>query len=130
TIPDPNYYVGGTGDFNGDGSPDILWRNGTTGANALWLMNRTEFQNDVVNLPSLSGSNYRFDGVGDFNGDGKLDIFVRNYAALVGTNSAWIMSSTDGTVFSSEVTLPPLPNTDYVVGGIADYNLDGKADVA
>jgi len=27
----------GSGDYNGDGRADILWRNTTTGANALWL---------------------------------------------------------------------------------------------
>src|SRR5207249_781877 len=26
-------------DFNGDGKSDILWRNSTTGANVIWLMN-------------------------------------------------------------------------------------------
>ncbi|NJM24117.1 MAG: hypothetical protein HC907_38970 [Richelia sp. SM1_7_0] len=26
------------GDFNGDGRADVLWRNSTTGENALWLM--------------------------------------------------------------------------------------------
>jgi hypothetical protein len=31
--------VQGTGDFNGDGKSDILWREGPTGATYLWLMN-------------------------------------------------------------------------------------------
>jgi len=28
----------GTGDFNGDGKTDILWRNKSTGQNVVWFM--------------------------------------------------------------------------------------------
>ncbi|MFH0998258.1 MAG: hypothetical protein V1844_22560 [Pseudomonadota bacterium] len=28
-----------TEDFNGDGKPDILWRNTSTGENCIWYMN-------------------------------------------------------------------------------------------
>ena len=38
-IADTNWKIGGTGDFNGDGKVDILWRNYVSGANALWYMN-------------------------------------------------------------------------------------------
>jgi len=30
-----------TGDFDGDGKADILWRNSSSGLNAIWLMNGT-----------------------------------------------------------------------------------------
>jgi enoyl-CoA hydratase/carnithine racemase len=33
-----NWQVVEIGDFNGDGSSDILWRDGGTGATAEWLM--------------------------------------------------------------------------------------------
>jgi hypothetical protein len=29
----------GTGDFNGDGKVDIIWRNSLNGQNVLWYMN-------------------------------------------------------------------------------------------
>ena len=38
-IVDQNWQVGCFGDFNGDGSLDILWRNQSTGQNSIWLMN-------------------------------------------------------------------------------------------
>ena len=36
--PDATWSVAGTGDFNGDGTADILWRN-TSGELTTWLMN-------------------------------------------------------------------------------------------
>ena len=36
TVADQNWKVAGTGDFNGDGKSDILWRNTSTGDNAIW----------------------------------------------------------------------------------------------
>ena len=33
-----DWYIGGAGDFQGDGGVDILWRDRQTGANGLWIM--------------------------------------------------------------------------------------------
>ena len=38
TIP-TSWQIAGTGDFNGDGKSDVLWRNGGSGDVALWLSN-------------------------------------------------------------------------------------------
>ncbi len=40
-IADLNFAVAATGDFNGDGRDDIVWRNQTTGVTTMWLMNGT-----------------------------------------------------------------------------------------
>ena len=48
----------GTGDFNGDGKGDILWRN-TNGDVAMWLMNGTQLLSPGVvlgNVPTLGKS--------------------------------------------------------------------------
>jgi hypothetical protein len=34
-----NWIVGETGDFDGDGKSDILWRDTNTGTTAIWFMN-------------------------------------------------------------------------------------------
>src|SRR6266446_6967112 len=36
-LADLNWIIAGTGDYNGDGNADILWRNTATGENNLWL---------------------------------------------------------------------------------------------
>ncbi len=38
TVADQNWKIVGTADFNGDGKPDILWRNTQTGDNVVWYM--------------------------------------------------------------------------------------------
>ena len=43
--------LGGFGDFNGDGYADLFWRNQTTGANEIWLMNDTARTSTVVLAP-------------------------------------------------------------------------------
>ncbi|MBP7867639.1 MAG: FG-GAP repeat protein, partial [Acidobacteria bacterium] len=30
--------LGAVGDFNGDGKPDVMWRNRVSGANAVWYL--------------------------------------------------------------------------------------------
>ena len=42
--------VAATGDYNGDGRADVLWRNESTGANALWLSASS------TNLQAVAGS--------------------------------------------------------------------------
>ena len=38
TVADLDWYIGGVGDYDSDGTADILWRHDTTGGNAVWLM--------------------------------------------------------------------------------------------
>jgi hypothetical protein len=38
----------GTGDYNGDGKTDMLWRNNVTGDVALWIMDGTSFQQGFI----------------------------------------------------------------------------------
>ena len=47
TNADLTWKIVGVFDMNGDGKPDILWRNTTTGANTVWYM-------DGVNLISTA----------------------------------------------------------------------------
>ena len=56
-----NWTIAETGDFNGDGKTDILWR-GPTGDVAIWFMNGTQIVSspDFVNVPTswtIQGAN-------------------------------------------------------------------------
>ena len=91
-LPNPDYAIVGTGDFNGDGSPDIVWRNTVTGANAIWYMSGVTLQ-EIVDLPALPNPDYAIVGTGDFNGDGSPDIVWRN--TVTGANAIWYMERSD-----------------------------------
>jgi len=111
------------GDFDRDGSADLIWQNNTTGQRALWLM-KGGSQSAVVNLPTLPNTAWQIAGTADFNGDGSTDVLLRNYTT--GANAIWLMN---GTSQLAIVNLPGLPNTDYRFEGIADFNGDGKPDI-
>ncbi|MCU1347582.1 MAG: hypothetical protein JWO56_612, partial [Acidobacteria bacterium] len=120
TILDNDNHIG---DFNADGQNDLVLRNYTTGANALWIMNGTNFVS-VTNLSSLPNTAYHIAGVADFNADGQADIVWRNQTT--GANAIWMMN---GALTQSIVNLPGLVNPDYHIGGVGDFNGDGKPDI-
>jgi parallel beta-helix repeat protein len=109
-------------DFNGDGVADILWRNTSTGANALWFMNGITIISQNA-LATISSSSWNVAGVGDFDGDGKSDILWRN--ASTGQNSVWLMST--ATIISRNpiATIPP----GWTAVGVGDFDGDGKSDI-
>jgi hypothetical protein len=47
----------GTGDFNGDGKTDIVWRHKTAGENAVWLMDGVNYSSLVL-LPQVPDTNW------------------------------------------------------------------------
>jgi FG-GAP-like repeat len=86
----PDWSVTHTGDFNGDGRADILWRN-NNGAVTLWLMSGST----VTSATGLSGAdaNLRVTHLNDYNGDGNVDLVWRNTAD--GSISIWLMSAAE-----------------------------------
>ncbi|MDJ0557059.1 MAG: FG-GAP-like repeat-containing protein, partial [Microcoleaceae cyanobacterium MO_207.B10] len=110
-------------DFNSDGVADILWHNGTTGDNQIWLMNNDGTTNTVVE-PGNLGTDWKPLGVEDFNSDGITDILWRN--SSTGDNQIWLMNA-NGTR-NTDAAPGPL-NSDFQVEGLADFNSDGTPDI-
>jgi hypothetical protein len=89
-----NFVVQGVGDFNGDGSIDILWRDTNTGTISIWFTNGTQVTS--AGVVSAVPSSWSIAQVGDYNGDGKSDILWLDSA---GDLAVWLMNGT--TVISS-----------------------------
>lgn len=109
------------GDLNGDGNPDIIWRNPATGQNLTWLLNSVSFSSEVA-LPTLTG-NWKIAATLDADGDGDLDIIWREQST--GNNRLWVMN---GVSLSTELALPRLGGQ-WRIAGNADLDNDGVSEV-
>jgi hypothetical protein len=126
TVPlESGWFPIGFHDFNGDNKSDVFWRNGATGDNSAWLIDGgtvLEFTR-YPNVPSESG--WLIEGFGDFNADGKTDVFW--YNVLTGETSAWLIDGGTILAFTLYHTVPF--ESGWSIQGFGDFNGDGRTDV-
>jgi len=101
-----SYAIAGTGDFNGDGTFDLLWRNTQSGNVSVWFLHGGAFTGGGFNFGDVSDLGYQIVGVGDFNGDGIYDLLWRKEST--GDNSIWFITTSG---FNSGATLPNVAGT-------------------
>ncbi len=106
----------GTGDFNGDGTSDLLFQNG--GSFVSWTMSGGSATGGT-NVGFAPG--WTFAGTGDFNADGSSDVLLFNSGQLVEWNV------TNG-VATSGNTIGYL-GAGWNVVGTGDFNGDGSSDI-
>jgi kumamolisin len=118
--PDITAFPSYSGDFNGDGKQDILWRNTQTGEVDIWFMSGASIASQA--LVGTVGLEWKIAGIADFNGDGVSDIVWQNTAT--GDFGIWIMhgSTYMGYEFAS-------PGNQWSIAGIADLDHTGFADI-
>jgi hypothetical protein len=99
TVPG-NWLVQGMGDFNGDGIPDILWRDNTSGTVAIWFLNSSGNVQSTASLGIVPiSSTWSIAQTGDYNADGMSDIL---WTDASGDVAIWFMS---GSTISSTASL-------------------------
>ncbi len=118
-----DWSIVGTGDFNGDGTADVLWQNQSTGALGAWIIKNGAYSR-WVSLGTADPTVWKVAGVGDFNADGTADVLWQ--AQTTGTVVAWFIKN--GAV-SSYASLGGADPSVWKLAGVGDFNGDGAADV-
>jgi subtilisin family serine protease len=97
------WQVRGLADFNGDGRPDILWYNTSTGQLYVWFMNGvTQSSGAFLSPMAVADKTWQVNMVADFNADGQPDILWRK--TTTGQLYVWFMN---GVTQSSGAFLNP-----------------------
>ncbi|SMC18646.1 Phage-related lysozyme (muramidase), GH24 family [Clostridium acidisoli DSM 12555] len=123
------------GSYNNDGKPDIycIKRNGGNGKTELHILNgANNYQSFLLEtataLPETDG-NWQF-LVGDYNHDGKPDLYCIKENGANGKTEVHILNGADNYQSFLYETATTLPETDgnwqFAIG---DYNNDGKPDL-
>ncbi len=122
-LPDApvNWQIGGVGDFNRDGSPDIFWHETTVGYTGVWYIDG----NFMTQLFTLSiHPDARVQGIIDFNQDGEPDIL---WKMPDGSNLIRFMEETElqsvGILESSPITTWITP---FQTGNLAPIDAAGN----
>jgi hypothetical protein len=106
-------------DFGTDGRDDILWRNASTGENAVW-------DNGDVNsshyICAVNDQSWKIVGIADFAADGRSDIFWRHGAT--GQHAVW----DNGDAATSRYVYT-VADQNWKVAGLVDFAGDAKTDI-
>ncbi|CAF1471689.1 unnamed protein product, partial [Adineta steineri] len=125
TGDDSDPYAVAVGDFNGDGKIDIVSANEGANNIGIFLNNGDGTFAAQVTYDTGDDSDPYAVAVGDFNGDGKIDIVSANEDA---NNIGIFLNNGDGT-FAAQVTYDTGSST-YPYGvAVGDFNGDGKIDI-
>lgn len=110
------------GDFDGNGTDDLLWRNKATGDNAIWFINNCRVTS-AVPTARLSGAGWTLAGVGDMDGDLKDDLFWHNTAT--GDNSVWLMNG----AVANQAPTAKMTDLNWQVVDVGDFDGNRTTDV-
>lgn len=130
---DPGWKIESTGDINGDGVTDVLWRNTISNDVVFWEMDGAG--NLVRYTPAASmlkvAGDWKVIGMGDMDGDGNDDVVWRNSTGQ--ETVIWRMNGLSLVGGSYEFVTDMLGNIipvsqDWKLEQVADWNGDGKGD--
>jgi len=120
------------GDFNGDGKPDVAVFNDSdlsaTASSVSIFLNTGNGNFAAPVVYESGGSTPATITLGDFNGDGKLDIALLEYDSSSQGETGILLGNGDGT-FHNVITAPTGGGNQALWLAAADFNGDGKKDL-
>ena len=111
----------GTGDFNNDGSSDLIWYNAATGNVDLWMLANGGWAGSVNAGSHPAG--WQPAGTGDFNQDGTSDVLWYNPTS--GNAEIWKISNGQWAGSANLGTHP----AGWQPAGVGDFNHDNTSDI-
>lgn len=105
------------GDFDGDGSSDVFWRDPLTGENLVTL---GAF--DPYWATTVSNLDWQPVGTGDFDNDDRADLLWRN--RRTGANVIWRSAE-----YKSQQAVRTVADARWQVAGVDDFDGDRRADI-
>jgi predicted Zn-dependent protease len=115
------------GDFNGDGTSDILLHRDSGTTRALEVLSMNNYAVQSTPIVQVTGVDWVADGTGDFNHDGTSDILMHRDSAN-GVRTLEVLTIQNNAIQSATVIAQV--GTNISVDGIGDFNSDGTSDIA
>jgi hypothetical protein len=121
-----NWIADAFGDFNGDGTSDILLHRDTGGTRTLEVLSMNNYAVQSAPIVQVTGVDWVVDGTGDFNNSGTSDILEHR---VVGGNVMNLQVVTLQNNVVQSVSLLANIGSDWQVDGTGDFNHDGTSDI-